>query len=86
MLKSLPACPDCGGSLGRAATKCRCGWKSIAAVQSQAAAVSRYKPCAADPACMFPGLMRMRTLMPDQRLCVVHYCRAIEADRSLIDR
>lgn len=40
--------------------------------------------CAADLACRFAGMLWVRTLPPDQRICVDHYCIAIQRDRSLI--
>lgn len=73
-MKALTACPDCGGNLGKNATKCRCGWKAPGAVQAEVAAEKRITPCAADPACRYPGLMWVRSLRPDQRICVIHYC------------
>lgn len=77
---SLSACPDCGGSLGRNALKCRCGWMSGSAQVASSGGI----PCAADPGCRYYGRLWVRTLNHDQRLCVDHYYRAIENDPSLI--
>lgn len=71
----LTACPDCGGNLGRSATKCRCGWKAPVVLQAHAAAEKKMTPCAADPSCRYPGLMWVSGLNPNQRICVVHYGR-----------
>ena len=71
----LKNCPDCAGELGKGAMKCRCGWK---ASSPQEAVNGRPScPCVADPSCRFPGLMWIRTLNPDQRICVEHYYEAI---------
>lgn len=40
-------------------------------------------PCAADANCPNAGRMWLRTLPHDERICVPHYYRAVEADRSL---
>lgn len=77
---SLSACPDCGGNLGKSATKCRCGWKSAAAVQAEVSGQRGVCPCAADPACKLRGLLWVRSIPEDQRLCVVHY--GIEIERN----
>lgn len=37
-------CPDCGGDLGKSATKCRCGWKAQSdGVTTSAYAAARYE-------------------------------------------
>ena len=41
-------------------------------------------PCAADPTCRYTGMLWVRTLQHDQRICVDHYYIAIKQDRSLI--
>jgi hypothetical protein len=78
---SLKNCPDCGGDLGRAASKCRCGWIAPGAKPFNGQAGT---PCAADPNCKYFGRLWVRTLPHDKRLCVDHYYIAIEQDRSLL--
>jgi hypothetical protein len=77
---SLKNCPDCGGDLGRSATKCRCGWLAPSAGVVRQGGT----PCAADPNCKYFGRLWVRTLEHHQRLCVDHYYIAVEKDRSLL--
>ena len=79
----LTACPDCGGNLGKSASKCRCGWKSAAASQTSAASEGKYTPCAWNPACRYPGRLWVRWLQPNERICVIHYTDALQRDGSI---
>jgi hypothetical protein len=76
---SLSACPDCGASLGRNASKCRCGWVTGPA-KSEATGGT---PCAADPSCRYYGRLWNRNLLPHQRICVDHHYIAINQDTTL---
>ena len=40
-------------------------------------------PCAADPACRYFGRLWVRSLLPNERICVDHYYIAINNDGSL---
>ena len=73
----MSRCPDCGSTLGKDATKCRCGWKSLQAVLREEGG-PRFTPCAGNPACRYPGRMFVTGLDPNQRLCVNHYYIALE--------
>lgn len=73
----MSSCPDCGSALGKSATKCRCGWKSLQTVLQETNG-PRYTPCAGNAACRFPGRLWVRTLGPTERLCINHYYRALE--------
>lgn len=44
----------------------------------------QYTKCAADSACRFAGRLWIPSLPKDQRICVDHYYRALENDRSLV--
>jgi hypothetical protein len=79
---SLKNCPDCGGDLGRSATKCRCGWLAPGSHKSFSGQAGT--PCAADPNCKYFGRLWVRTIEHNQRLCVDHYYIAVEKDRSLL--
>jgi hypothetical protein len=48
-------CPDCGGDLGKSATKCRCGW--VASIYTSTSA--GHRQCAHDPKCQYPGRMKV---------------------------
>jgi hypothetical protein len=76
---SLSACPDCGANLGRNAIKCRCGWAS----GPQASGGERLTPCAGNPSCKYAGRMWIRSLQPNERICVDHYYIAVQNDGSL---
>ena len=39
--------------------------------------------CAADSGCKYLGRLWIRTLKPNERVCVPHYYQALEQDRSL---
>lgn len=78
---SLTACPDCAADL-KGASKCKCGWKSAAVVQAQAAAERKITPCAADAACRYRGMLWVRTLAHNERVCVNHYYAFIDAHRE----
>ena len=41
--------------------------------------------CAGNPECKFPGRLWVSTIRRDERLCVNHYYRALEANHSLIE-
>lgn len=63
---SIPACPDCGSTLGKNAHKCRCGWQSAA---SSAPRVD----CFFAPTCVHPALIstdRYQRKGQFQNLCV----------------
>jgi hypothetical protein len=81
MHNRLKACPDCGGSLGKEAKKCRCGW--MAPGYKPEEEKRGYTPCAASSECRRPGLMWIRTIREDERLCVDHYTQAVEKNREL---
>jgi hypothetical protein len=70
---SLPACPDCGSSIGKTATKCRCGWKSPQALQTQVAEEKKYARCVDNQMCRYPGRLWLSRLAYEERLCVDHY-------------
>ena len=80
---NLKACPDCGGDLGKGASKCRCGWKTSGFQQTVNGRPSI--PCAADPTCRFPGRLWHSQLQHHERICVDHYYIAIERNHSLGD-
>ena len=75
----LTACPDCGGSLGKSASKCRCGWTAPWAKVEGAPA---YTPCASS-GCRYPGRLWLRTLAPNERVCVNHYYSALDRNPDL---
>jgi hypothetical protein len=63
----LTACPDCGSSLGRGASKCRCGWKASAAYLSAPKANCAYVGC------LIPALLRKRVETGWANFCEYHY-------------
>jgi hypothetical protein len=64
-------CPDCGGNLGKGATKCRCGWK---AVEDVSAPESKPVPtCEVMADCPYPA----RLVVNGKRTCVVHHDEAL---------
>jgi hypothetical protein len=81
---NLKACPDCGGDLGKNSIKCRCGWKAPGTAFTSPEVKPR-NPCAADPACRFPGRLWHSQLLHDQRICIDHYYSAIERNHALGD-
>ena len=77
------ACPDCGGDLGKSATKCRCGWKSLQTALQESR--PNFTPCAGNAGCRYPGRLWVRTLSSNERLCINHYYLALEKDHTLWD-
>ena len=39
--------------------------------------------CAGNPVCRFPGRLWHRGLPTDQRVCVIHYYQAVDADPDI---
>jgi hypothetical protein len=74
-------CPDCAAPL-KSPLKCRCGWKAPVVGEGF---TRQGIPCAGHQDCKFPGRVWVSTLARNERLCVFHYYRALEADHSLIE-
>ena len=60
------SCPECGGYLGRQATKCRCGWKASAELPKLTV------PCAYS-ACPSRAILRERLQTGWANLCEKHW-------------
>lgn len=63
-------CPDCGSPLGKAALKCRCGWKASSGI---AAPVARIDCC--HVGCGANALVRIKTETGWGNFCQEHYIR-----------
>ena len=62
-------CPDCGGSLGTKATRCRCGWRASISVD----AVPRFSISCCYETCLEGAICRVPTKTGWANVCRTHY-------------